>query len=83
MSTAKFWVALCFIIVFQNTTSITAYFPHSSEWYDFYTGRRVSNTSSKSGRYIKLEAPLDHINLHVRGGYIIPMQDPALTTTLR
>ena len=32
---------------------------------------------------IQVEAPLDHKNLHVRGGSIIPMEDPALTTTQR
>ena len=32
---------------------------------------------------VQVDAPLDHINLHVRGGYIIPMEDRALTTTQR
>jgi alpha-glucosidase (family GH31 glycosyl hydrolase) len=27
-----------------------------------------------------LAAPFDHINVHVRGGHIVPTQQPALTT---
>lgn len=30
-----------------------------------------------------LSAPMDHINLHVRGGYILPAQQPATTTYAR
>ncbi len=30
-----------------------------------------------------LDAPRDYINLHVRGGYILPAQKPALNTMLR
>ena len=69
--------------LFQNATSVTGYFPSYSVWYDFYTGQQVSLSMSGKGNYVLLEAPLDHINLHVRGGYIIPMQDPTLTTTER
>lgn len=68
-------------VLTENTTNITAYFPSYSIWYDFYTGKEVSRAGSKGGNYVTLDAPMDHINLHVRGGYIIPMQDPALTTT--
>ena len=32
---------------------------------------------------VQVDAPIDHITLHVRGGYIIPMEDRALTTTQR
>ena len=30
-----------------------------------------------------LDAPRDVINLHIRGGYILPAQKPALNTMLR
>ncbi|XP_070581150.1 lysosomal alpha-glucosidase-like [Ptychodera flava] len=63
----------------QDATSVQAYFP-DDRWYDFYTGDIVTNTSSQ-GKYITLDAPTDKLNLHVRAGHILPMQDPALTTT--
>ncbi|XP_030789258.1 putative maltase-glucoamylase-like protein FLJ16351 [Rhinopithecus roxellana] len=58
-----------------STFEISAYFPRA-RWYDYSTG-----TSSKStGQRKILKAPLDHINLHVRGGYILPWQEPAMNT---
>ncbi|OXB52510.1 hypothetical protein ASZ78_006216 [Callipepla squamata] len=32
------------------------------------------------GQFRALNSPLEHINLHVRGGYILPQQSPANTT---
>ena len=61
----------------QNQTSVHAYFP-SDQWYDFYTGRI---TSRGGGEWIDLHTPLDKINVHIRAGSIVPMQQPALTTT--
>ena len=29
---------------------------------------------------VNLPAPLDHVLIHIRGGYIIPMQEPGMTT---
>lgn len=33
-----------------------------------------------NGTWTTLATPLDHINLHIYGGNIIPTQEPALTT---
>ncbi|KAM4874063.1 maltase-glucoamylase [Thomomys bottae] len=60
-----------------NARNVTAYFPRAC-WYDFYTGAQIN----ASGQWKVLPAPLDHINLHVRGGHILPWQEPALNTHL-
>lgn len=68
---------ICFLF-YKNELSVTAYFPRDI-WYNFYTGKTVPSTSG----YHVLEAPLDVINIHLRGGYILPLQDPELTTFRR
>ncbi|XP_050393603.1 lysosomal alpha-glucosidase [Patella vulgata] len=60
----------------QDQYTVEAYIP-VGYWYDFYTGERIIGTGDK----INLTTPLDKINLHIRGGYILPTQQPALTTT--
>ncbi|XP_060489301.2 putative maltase-glucoamylase 2 [Panthera onca] len=59
----------------SNTFEIQAYFPRA-RWYDYST--ESGNTST--GYWKTLESPLDHINLHIRGGYILPWQEPAMNT---
>ncbi|XP_022435011.1 maltase-glucoamylase, intestinal isoform X2 [Delphinapterus leucas] len=60
-----------------NARNVTAYFPRA-RWYDYYTGVDIQ----ARGEWKSLPAPLDHINLHVRGGYILPWQEPAQNTYL-
>jgi alpha-glucosidase (family GH31 glycosyl hydrolase) len=64
-------------VVEMGEDSVDAYFP-AGNWYDYYTGELVSNITFSSTR-ITLPAPLYHINVHVRGGFIIPKQKPAMT----
>jgi alpha-glucosidase (family GH31 glycosyl hydrolase) len=45
-------------------------------WYDFETGLEIKGT----GTYRNIEAPLDHIPVHIRGGNIVPKQEPGMTT---
>ncbi|ESP01428.1 hypothetical protein LOTGIDRAFT_212916 [Lottia gigantea] len=61
----------------EGVRSVEGYFPKDI-WYDFYTGQCIV---SEGGGQI-LDAPLDKINLHVRGGYILPWQYANTTTTL-
>ncbi|KAJ7393936.1 hypothetical protein OS493_003605 [Desmophyllum pertusum] len=57
--------------------TVDAYFPDDL-WYDYYTGKKMSTRKG----LVALDAPLDHIPLHVRGGHIIPTQEPAKPTLL-
>ncbi|XP_077637197.1 putative maltase-glucoamylase 2 [Crocuta crocuta] len=59
----------------SNTFKVLAYFPRA-RWYDYST--ESGNTST--GEWRTLEAPLDHINVHIRGGYILPWQEHAMNT---
>ncbi|XP_008581187.1 PREDICTED: LOW QUALITY PROTEIN: maltase-glucoamylase, intestinal-like [Galeopterus variegatus] len=59
----------------SNTFEIHAYFPRA-RWYDLST----ESGDESTGEWKILQAPLDHINLHVRGGYILPWQEPAMNT---
>ncbi|XP_068177890.1 lysosomal alpha-glucosidase isoform X2 [Antennarius striatus] len=54
--------------------SVVGYFPEGL-WYDFYTGDSVRS----EGEELRLDAPLDKINLHLREGSITPTQTPNLT----
>ncbi|CAH1264817.1 MGAM [Branchiostoma lanceolatum] len=63
----------------QGMTSVDAYIPHG-RWYDYYTGSELS--PSKQMTYVTFSAPHDYIPIHVRGGYVIPTQEPARTTTI-
>ncbi|KZS13425.1 Lysosomal alpha-glucosidase [Daphnia magna] len=57
-------------------TSVEVYLP-KDVWYDYYTGIRITASGSNT-----FSAPRDYINLHLRGGYILPAQKPALNTMI-
>nr|XP_015216325.1 PREDICTED: sucrase-isomaltase, intestinal [Lepisosteus oculatus] len=59
----------------DGQTVVTGYFP-KARWYDYHTAEYIGNTP----KWVNMETPLNHINLHVRGGYILPWQEPGLTT---
>ncbi|XP_071838698.1 sucrase-isomaltase, intestinal-like [Apostichopus japonicus] len=61
----------------EGQTTVRGYFP-DQRWYSYYDGKE--NPESWRASWVLLSAPLYFIPLHVRGGYIIPTQDPALTT---
>ncbi|GFW91958.1 maltase-glucoamylase, intestinal [Trichonephila clavipes] len=64
-------------IVEESATAVDVYFP-AGIWYDFYKGEIVKDGSGT------LMTLMDegYINLHVRGGYILPLQKPNITTSL-
>nr|XP_033486358.1 maltase-glucoamylase, intestinal [Epinephelus lanceolatus] len=59
----------------QGATSVDGYVPNA-RWYDYHTAKYVG----VRGQMVSMPTPLDHINLHIRGGYILPWQKPENTT---
>lgn len=56
-------------------SSVTGYVP-DARWFDYHTGIGIP---ARGENYI-FDAPFHKINLHVRGGYILPCQEPARNT---
>nr|XP_031363793.1 maltase-glucoamylase, intestinal [Lonchura striata domestica] len=62
----------------EGARSVSVYFPEA-QWFDYYTGLKVPSAWKKT--YTTVSAPLNKIPLYIRGGYILPQQAPATTTT--
>ncbi|KAK2090614.1 hypothetical protein P7K49_031871 [Saguinus oedipus] len=60
----------------QGTDTVSAYIP-DAVWYDYETGAKRPWRKQRVDMYL----PADKIGLHLRGGYIIPIQEPDVTTT--
>ncbi|NXI63030.1 MGA protein, partial [Anseranas semipalmata] len=59
----------------QGAVTVTAYLP-DARWYDYHTDEYVGFR----GEFRNFSSPLEHINLHIRGGYVLTQQSPANTT---
>lgn len=66
-------------VVTQGATSVSGYFPQGL-WYDFTT-RALAIDASAGGVQRQLVTPLTAVNVHVRGGNVLPLQEAAMTTT--
>ena len=67
-------------VLAQGKTSVDGVFPGAGKgevYYDWYTHARVN---ASAGQNVTISAPLGHIPVFVRGGNILPMQQPAMTT---
>ncbi|XP_023562027.1 sucrase-isomaltase, intestinal [Octodon degus] len=60
----------------QGAETVSAYIPDAT-WYDYETGAKRPWRKQRVDMYL----PGDKIGLHLRGGYIIPTQQPNVTTT--
>ncbi|KAI4617903.1 hypothetical protein J4E83_006235 [Alternaria metachromatica] len=47
-------------------------------WFDWYSGERVQ---AEAGVNTTISAPLGHIPVYIRGGAVLPTQEPGYTTT--
>jgi alpha-glucosidase len=47
-------------------------------WYDWHTNERVN---AQAGVNTTISAPLGHIPVYIRGGSVLPIQEPGYTTT--
>lgn len=68
-------------VLVPNVDTVSGVFPgveNGVKWYDWYTLQAVE---AKPQENVTLAAPLEHINVHVRGGSILPLQEPGYTTT--
>ncbi|XP_063816822.1 lysosomal alpha-glucosidase isoform X2 [Pseudophryne corroboree] len=59
----------------QGKTEVNGYFPLGT-WYSLQTGSQIKS----KGQWITLPAPMDTINVHIRGGSILPRLVPGMTT---
>ncbi|KAH0559569.1 hypothetical protein GP486_003916 [Trichoglossum hirsutum] len=69
-------------VLVQGATTVNGVFPGAGKgtiWYDWYTGVAVE---ADAGQNMTINAPLGNIPVFVRGGSVLPLQEPALTTTL-
>eukprot|EP01034_Spumella_vulgaris_P029295 gene29295-36320_t len=63
----------------QGATHVDAYFPQGF-WYNF-AERTLAVDASAAGVWKTLSTPLTSVNVHIRGGSVLPLQQAALTTT--
>ncbi|KAF4933811.1 Alpha-glucosidase [Colletotrichum fructicola] len=66
----------------QGATTVDGVFPgvgKGTVWYDWYNQSAITGVTS--GQNVTIDAPLGHIPVYLRGGYVIPTQEPGKTTT--
>lgn len=68
-------------VLAQGATNVSGVFPGAGGlgevYYDWYTLSAQDVSSPRAN--ITIDAPLGHIPVYLRGGYVIPTQEPAMT----
>jgi len=62
----------------QGATSRKVYLPAGTDWYDWWTNRKIAG-----GQWIEAAAPIDRIPLFVRAGSIVPLGAPIQNTATK
>jgi len=62
----------------QGATSRKVYLPAGSDWYDWWTNRKIAG-----GQWIDATAPIDRIPLFARAGSIVPLGAPIQNTATK
>ncbi len=53
---------------FSKVRTVNLYLPKGSDWYNFWTGKKING-----GQQISSDAPINQIPLYVRAGSVLPM----------
>ena len=67
-------------VLTQGAMTVGGVFPGMGKgevYYDWYTQSAVN---ASAGQNVTIAAPLGHIPVYIRGGYVLPTQEPALVT---
>lgn len=67
-------------VLTQGVSTVNGVFPGAGKgelWYDWYTQIVVD---AKAGENKTISAPLGHIPIYIRGGSVLPQQEPGYTT---
>lgn len=69
-------------VLVQGATTVDGVFPGVGDgatvWYDWYSRAAVAGVAR--GQNVTIDAPLGHIPVYIRGGRVVPTQEPGLTT---
>lgn len=65
----------------QGAKTVNGVFPGTSSgdiWYDWYNQTAIT---AAPGQNVTIDAPLGHIPVYIRGGSVLPTQEPGMTTS--
>ena len=64
----------------QGATTVDGVFPGVGKGECYYDWYNQSAVDVSRGANVTIDAPLGHIPVYVRGGYVVPLQEPAMVT---
>ena len=67
-------------VLTQGATTVNGVFPGSGKGTVYYDWYNQSAVFAGPGDNVTIPAPLGHIPVYIRGGHVLPTQEPALTT---